>query len=269
MDFARIVDSLAPVRLACSWDNVGFQIGYRGAAAGHVLCALEVTPQVIQEARAIGADVILVHHPVIFSPLKTLTDETPSGLMALELVRYGISLVAAHTNLDKSPSGTNRALAETLGLSSLEFLEPEPEPSGPPLWGMGYLGNLPNPLLLGSLALMVQDRIGSPAISIVGDKNVLVGRVAIMTGSGSSVIHTLKRGVADCLITGELSHHAALDARILGIPVVCAGHFSSEVIGMSWFSKVLAGHEEINAHGVRITISRVQTEPREYLHGEQ
>ncbi|MCX7046129.1 MAG: Nif3-like dinuclear metal center hexameric protein [Candidatus Sumerlaeota bacterium] len=125
----QVIDRLAPFRLAESWDNVGLQLGDPKAPARRIAVALEVTLAIVRQTLSRRADALVVHHPLIFQPLKTLSRESPQGAMISDLIAGGVALIAAHTNLDVSPAGTNAALAELIGLRRLTplfDLEPQP-----------------------------------------------------------------------------------------------------------------------------------------------
>lgn len=258
-DLNEIVASLAPPDLSCSWDNVGFQIGKRHRIIRRVLCALEVTPPIIKEAGKRKVQALVVHHPLIFRPASSITDATPSGRMILELIRSDLCLIVAHTNLDKSPYGTNRALAKLLGLKNLSFLEPESHPD----YGMGYLGNLTREISLKSFVNSLKRKLNITHARVVGDPGTRVKNVAVVTGAGGDALRNPEISRADVLVTGEIGHHAALDARITGPAVVCAGHFATEVVGMSYFAEVLARREKIRKAGVEIMVAGEQFPPFE------
>lgn len=262
-DLDRIVDTLAPRALACSWDNVGFQIGYARQPVDRVLCALEITPAVIEEAVEKNVQALLSHHPLIFRPVSHLTDAEAPSLLALEIIRAGMSLVVAHTNLDKSPFGTNRALAELIKLQNMRFLEPEP---GNPRFGMGYVGELPQAISIKTLATKIKRLLMiKGSMPIVGDGNRNVKSVAVLTGSGNEAVRAFDMRSADVLLTGEINHHAALDAAIMGISVLCAGHYATEALGMKYFADALRNHEEIIGAGVEILNAQRQSPPFQYL----
>ncbi|MFZ5822916.1 MAG: Nif3-like dinuclear metal center hexameric protein [Bacillota bacterium] len=120
---AAYLEELAPLEWAEQWDNVGLQVGEPSAAARRILVALELTTSVIEEAVQIGADLVVVHHPPIFRPLKALRFDTPGGRRLQRLVQQGISLYAAHTNLDQAKGMTNDSLAAAAGLEAHDVLE--------------------------------------------------------------------------------------------------------------------------------------------------
>lgn len=116
-DLRSKVNAVFPEKTAESWDNPGLLLGRGNACVSRVLTALELTPDVLSEAIDFKADLILTHHPFIFKPLKSLTDDTPEGRMLLELAENHIGLMAAHTNLDCAPDAIIRKLAQDLKLA--------------------------------------------------------------------------------------------------------------------------------------------------------
>lgn len=125
-DLLAAIDGLAPFRLAESWDNVGLQLGAPSHPCARVALALEATPAVVAEAVAARADALVLHHPLIFQPLKNLDESVPTARLAAELIRARIAVVAAHTNLDMVADGTNGEMADRLGLANRRFLMPSP-----------------------------------------------------------------------------------------------------------------------------------------------
>jgi len=156
---AKIIEGIAPIQTAESWDNVGFQIGNKHLEIDRVMVALEVTQSVVAEAINKNIDLIVTHHPLIFSKLKKLTSDDPVQSMVMELIKNNINLYVAHTNLDASKKGTNYYLSNLLGLKRIEALDEKkldayyklgvfvPEDSAEKLrevlfnYGAGVLGN--------------------------------------------------------------------------------------------------------------------------------
>lgn len=116
------IELLAPQYLAEEWDNSGFQVGDLQDEVNRVLIALDVTPEIIQQAKDRNAQMIIAHHPLIFSPLKSLRTDTGPGSMIREAVKHNIAIYAAHTNLDSAREGINHLLALKLGLQHTNIL---------------------------------------------------------------------------------------------------------------------------------------------------
>ena len=107
------LDTLAPQELAMDWDNCGLQIGSRNLAVSKVLVALDPFEDVCREAIAVGAELVVTHHPLFFDPIRAVTDETAVGRAAALLIRGGISLYSCHMDLDIAPGGV-AVIVETM-----------------------------------------------------------------------------------------------------------------------------------------------------------
>ena len=121
----NFIEQLAPRSLAEEWDNVGLQIGDRTQEIQGILVALDLEPKVVAEAVALGANLIITHHPVIFKPMKSIRADLPQGKMILDTIKNDISVYCAHTNLDSAGEGVNQTLAELLQLKDIRVLNPD------------------------------------------------------------------------------------------------------------------------------------------------
>jgi len=121
-DIDAALQEWAPAETAQSYDNVGLQIGRSSREVSRCLIALDLTPDVIAEAKTLDVDCIITHHPLLFRPLESLTDASLVSSMALEMAESGIALYAIHTNLDAARDGVSFELARTLGLEHIDFL---------------------------------------------------------------------------------------------------------------------------------------------------
>jgi dinuclear metal center YbgI/SA1388 family protein len=124
-DIQKIIEGWAPREVAWQDDNVGLQLGSSEKKVQRILVSLEITPEVINEAKQKRVDLIVTHHPLLFHPLRTVTDSTDSGRFVQALVRNDIAVYSAHTNLDVARGGVSFALAERLGLIDVDFLQPD------------------------------------------------------------------------------------------------------------------------------------------------
>lgn len=214
-DMEMLVGGIAPFELAEEWDNVGLLMGWRENPVDRVLVALDVTPGVIDEAKALGAQLIITHHPIMFSARKRVTDGDLEGRMMLEMARGGISMIAAHTNLDAAPGGVNDTLMTLMGAKNIE--------------GEGCVraGDLPEGTTLGSLRARAEQKLGG-AVRMYGRPDMPVRRLGCCSGAGSSEMDEAKALGADCFITGEMKHDRALRAMDLGMGLLEAGHYETE-----------------------------------------
>ena len=139
-DIFAQMDQWAPFETQMDFDNAGFLVGRGEREVRKILVSLDITEPVADEAADWGADLIVAHHPVIFHPVKRLTDETPTGRTLLALAERGIAAICAHTNLDAAQGGVNDCLARALGLTSVEQLHQDGvDEQGRP-YGIGRVG---------------------------------------------------------------------------------------------------------------------------------
>ena len=140
-DIAAVIEQFAPLSIQEGWDNSGLCIGSPDAPVSSVLLGLDCTPELVDEAIACGADMIVTHHPLIFSGLKKITPENVVGEAVIKAIKAGISIYAAHTNADKVIAGVSGAMAARLGLKNVQILDQDGEGTG-----LGVVGDLPEPI---------------------------------------------------------------------------------------------------------------------------
>ena len=140
-DIIQIIEDFAPLSIQEGWDNSGLCVGSPEDEATSVLLGLDCTEQLVDEAIECGADLIITHHPLIFSGLKKISPDDQIGAAVIKAVRAGISIYAAHTNADKVIAGVSGAMAARLGLKDVEILEEDGDGTG-----LGVVGNLPEPV---------------------------------------------------------------------------------------------------------------------------
>ncbi len=216
------INTLAPFDTAEDWDNTGLLVGNPDGEVRGILVTLDVTPAAIAAAREAGANLILSHHPVIFSPLKTLAaDSIPYRLAATN-----IAVISAHTNLDKAAGGVNDTLAAELGLTDVQAT---PD-------GLCRIGRLATPTDAAAFAAFVGETLGTSVRTNGGDT---IRTVAVCGGSGGDFIPALT-AMADAFVTGEVRHHEWLTANAVGLTVIEAGHYATEVPVIYPLAKQLA-----------------------------
>jgi dinuclear metal center YbgI/SA1388 family protein len=210
-----------------SSDNVGLLIGDSSDNIGAVLCCLDVTGAVIDEAINTNAKLIISHHPFLFYSIKSITNDTVLGAKIIRIIKSGISVYSAHTNMDFSYAGINRFCGIKLGLSGLSVLDPyisERE-------GMGILGSLPAPITAMALKERAGEIFEDKRAAIIGNENKIIKKVAILNGGGGGDTKALEKAIecgADAFITGDVKHHVALFAHEIGLPIIEIQHFLME-----------------------------------------
>ncbi len=217
--FIAAMERIAPRELALEFDNPGLLIEPDHDAVSRVLVALDCTKAVAEEAARMEVDLVLTHHPLFFRPVRHMAYSDPATAAACVLLRHGIGLYAAHTNLDAAQGGVNDTLCALFGVrETIPFDE-----------GVGRIGTLREPEPLSAFAKRAEALLGA-RVGIAGEPDRPVIRAAVMGGSGSSAVAAAAAQGADVLLTGELKHSDALDAQTLGLCLVVAGHYETERI---------------------------------------
>ncbi len=209
-DIFDFLNERAPFATAEEWDNPGLLVGDPHGEVKRVLVALDATDGAVGTGVALGAALLVSHHPVIFAPLKRLKADSLPYRLAAE----GISLIAAHTNLDKAQDGVNDTLAQRLGLENVTIAED----------GYTRIGVLPSEMTAKDFAAHVADVLDTP-VRYAGESPVTT--VAVCGGGGGDFISGCV-GLCDAYVTGEVKHHEWLAAADQ-VNVVEAGHYATEV----------------------------------------
>ncbi|MBR1821517.1 MAG: Nif3-like dinuclear metal center hexameric protein [Clostridia bacterium] len=238
-----LVDQIAPFELAEEWDNVGLLAGRPDMPVETVLCALDMSMDVLDEASRKGAQLVVTHHPILFRGRKNLAETDGEGRLLCALARSGIAMIAAHTNFDNANPGVNDALAAALGLENVRALE-----------GGVRLGT-PKQTDFGLFAARATAVLGGP-VRRYGDSGREIRRVAVLGGAGEDYAHIAIAAGADVYLTGEMAYHKALDAVDNGLCVLEAGHAATEYPAISALRRGL----QIAADAVQYDICVLQSE---------
>lgn len=231
-DIEQALYELAPRELAAEWDNVGLLAGRRDRAVHKVLVSLDVTAAVVEEARQWGAELIAAHHPVIFHPVKRVTDQDPAGEILLRLAEHGIAAVCMHTNLDAAQGGVNDALAAALQLEEVAPLE-----GG---GGIARTGRLPRPVSVPDFLFAVQEALGAGGLRYT-DGAKPISRVAVGGGACGEFLWAAAAAGCDAFVTADVKYNQFLDAAALGLTLVDAGHFPTEDVVCPVLARYLSG----------------------------
>lgn len=208
---------IAPPELQMSFDNAGFLVGHADAEVNKALLSLDITGEVIDEAREIGAQLIVSHHPVILHPLRSVTAEG-EGAMVLRLIENRIAAICIHTNLDIAEGGVNDVLLEKLGAVCEGALGEG---------ACGRFGVLRKPMTMPDFLAFCKDSLHVNTLRYV-DAGRPVMRLAVMGGAGGgAVLDALAKG-CDTYVTADVKYHQFLDAAELGLNLIDADHFCTE-----------------------------------------
>ena len=226
-EIIRVIEAAYPREAALDFDNVGLLAGRSEKEVNRVYIALDATDAVIDRAVRAGADMLITHHPLIFSPLKKVTDENFISRRIVKLIQNDISYYAMHTNYDVL--GMAELSEKILGIRDTEVLDITRENGGIPE-GIGRIGSLEQPVTLEECCVYIKHKLNLGSLKVFGDMDAKVSRLAISPGSGKSVIGAAIAKGADVLVTGDIGHHEGLDAVEQGLLVIDAGHYGTEYI---------------------------------------
>lgn len=218
-DVLSYIETIAPSSMKMEWDNAGLLCGSSTQQVHKILVALDPFESVCKEALDVGADLIVTHHPLIFHAPMSVTDGSSLGRTILFLASHGISAINAHTNLDRAPGGVNDVLAEALGLTDIQVIDP----AGSSLLRQGVVTEQP----LEDFLCHVKEHLGCPGLRYVsGGKAVC--KVAVGGGSCGSELFAVANAGCDTFVTADVKYNQFWDAKDLGINLIDAGHFYTE-----------------------------------------
>ncbi len=268
----KIMDQLAPPWLAEEWDNVGLQIGDPRLPVRRIWVALDPSPEVVKAACEKNVDLLITHHPLIFRPLKSIDFDTPGGSIIQMAAHHQLAIFSAHTNLDTVRDGINDVLAQRLGLRHLAILQPvhagerskediSPLTGSETEHGIGRIGSLAKASSLKSLVSMVKKKLKLDFVKIAGDPEMKVTRVAICSGSGSSLMQTFLSSKAQVFISGDIHYHDARDAENANRGIIDIGHFPSEHLMVGALAHQL--EKTLTGEGIKTEVEpcAIETDP--------
>ena len=221
-DVTKVIEDFAPLSIQEGWDNSGLCIGSPEAPVTSVLLGLDCTPELVDEAIECGADMIVTHHPLIFSGLKKISPEDQVGEAVIKAIKAGISIYAAHTSADKVIAGVSGAMAARLGLQNVSILDEDGEGTG-----LGVVGDLPQPLSAADAVALVKERFSLKAMRTSRPVQGKISRVAMCGGSGGSLIKAAAASGAQLYISGDISYHNFFTRE--GFMIMDIGHYESEI----------------------------------------
>lgn len=216
------INNFAPFDTQMDFDNAGLLVGGMDEKVCKIGVVLDITPKAVEYAKNNQIDLIISHHPVIFSPLKKLSSHSVPFLLA----KNNINAICAHTNLDCAEDGVNDALLDALCLEKVSTFSDSEFPNLPPI---GRVGTLPCSMNPQEFAQYVKEKLNLNLVTFTQGKND-VKTVAVCGGSGGGMLFDVIKTKADAYVTGEAKHHELLDAKNEGITLVVAGHFETENI---------------------------------------
>lgn len=229
-DVYRFIDEIAPFETQMDFDNSGFLVGRGAAQVERILVALDITEKVVEEAAQLGCQIIVSHHPVIFHPARSVTDESVNGRILLALIEKGIAAVCAHTNLDGAQGGVNCCLARRLKLEEVEQLHVDGVDRQGRAYGIGRVGRVHEMGMdAEAYAGFVKKALGASSVRFA-DGGKPVFRVAVGGGSCGSMLMDAAAAGCDTFVTADVKYDQYLEAKAMGITLMDAGHYATEQV---------------------------------------
>lgn len=225
-DIYNALDKMCPFNTACDFDNVGMLVGNTQMTVKKAAVMLDCTKSGIEKAKQMGANLIITHHPVIFEPLKSINQNS----VVFELIKSGIALISAHTNLDISLGGVSDCLCNALGFEDFDILH----------CADGYEGRLcrfDTPKTSKEVAALAGKALGTK-VKYTGDNKIKT--LAVFSGSAGGYLYESVQNGADGFLCGDIKHNVFVDAHNMGVSVFDAGHYTTEAVVIKPLCSALA-----------------------------
>ena len=246
-------------------DAPGLLVGDPTATVASIHLAVDAVLDTVDEAIDLGADLLLVHHPLLLRGVTSVAADRYKGAVVTRLIKADCALVAAHTNADVVETGTSAVIAAALGLRDVLPIVPS---AGIPTRGIGRVGDLPAPMTLGTLARRLAELLPPTAtgVRVSGEFDRPVSRVALCGGAGDSLLAEPAVLGSDVYITSDLRHHPASEARenarIAGGPaLIDVSHWASEWLWLEGAADAL--RRELP--GLEVRVSELRTDPWDFV----
>lgn len=259
-DIAAWMNELYPPSGAESWDRVGLITGSRTTPVTKILLAVDPVESVGAQAREIGAQMIITHHPLYLRGTSFVSEDDTKGRLISSLIRSGVALYNAHTNADVAHDGVAQALSDLFGVREAVPMVPGATEGV----GLGRIGELEGPVSLAEFANLVAARLpkGPTGVLVGGDPSKMVRRVAVSGGSGDSFLELAGALDADVFVTADLRHHPASEHLEDGGPaLVCGSHWATEWPWLPVLATKLVQRAADNGVELEVVVSDLVTEP--------
>ena len=224
-DILTFIESIAPVYMKEDWDNVGLNCGHMDQEVTKVLVALDPFCHVCQEAKEVGAQLLVTHHALIWEQ-GFITDQTEQGRNTLFLIENKIAHINAHTNLDCAPGGVNEILANKLGLAHIQVIDPQGTNEAGQEYGLLRCGTVREQSVEEFLGT-VKSALGCKGLKFV-DSGKKVSKVAVGGGACAGFMKQAAAAGCDTFVTADTRYNQFWDAKAMGINLIDAGHYHTE-----------------------------------------
>jgi len=258
-DILEIIETIAPADLAESWDNTGLMIGDPSSSVHTILVGLDPTMELLDEARSLGANLIITHHPVIFHPLTSIHPAQQNGRFINAAIREQFNVIGCHTNLDSAANGVSDTLARQLGLSNITPLAVHDRAEAG--CGLGRIGSYTEPLLAQDFIDRLKSTLNPPWLLSAGPLPDSVEKVAVCGGSCSELAEQALLAGAQVFVTAEVKDSVARWAEDVGFWIIDGGHFATENSGIRHLAELLTTEMTKRDNNISVKVTTKQTSP--------
>ena len=235
-DLYSIIDQIAPFEISKKiideggYDNSGIII-YDHEKVENILFTLDLSFESLKRAKTLKCDTIITHHPAIYTPIKTIDDQGQSAIIK-QAIKQGVNVISAHLNLDFAVQGIDFYLAKSQGATDIKVLEK-------PNYARGYGSEfaLKNTTLL-DLVKALKTNLKTQKVTVYGNKNLIIDKVASFCGGGSSTaVSMVEKGFTDAnvIVTSDMAHHQIKQLVESGKAIILLTHYASENYGFNQF----------------------------------
>jgi len=257
----EVVDALerfAPLPLQESFDNAGLQVGLTEAEVSGALLCLDVTEKVIDEAVALGCNLVVSHHPLIFHALKRISYKDEVQRAVIKAIKNDIAVVSMHTNMDNASRGVNFKIAEKMNLCASRFFARKTVDGIE--CGSGVIGELHEPLAADDFIIMLKRSFDVECVECNQLLRRPIKKVAVCGGAGSFLLDDAICEGADAFVTGEMHYHEYF-GHDQEIQIAVIGHYQSEQYTNEIFQSII----NESCKGVKTYLTKTNTNPIIYL----
>ncbi len=233
----EFLSNLAPFEYAESYDNIGLLVGDKEREINKVMITLDADEKVVNDAFKKECELIISHHPLIFTPLKKIITDDSISRTVIDLIKNDISLISMHTNFDSVESG----LCD-LFLDKVADTKQRIALHGDEINGCGRIAELKNSTTLMNLLNIVKKEFNLNSLRYIGNKEKKIEKIAVCNGGGADFIYNAKEMGADVYISGDIKYHHARFAYENDISLIEVPHYEAEIIFCKYLKEILEKH---------------------------
>ena len=261
IDIINILESIAPLELAEVWDNCGLQVGSKCGKVSKIYLSLDPTLENIQNAIKHNASLIITHHPLTITGFKNIDLDSYIGKIVSLCIKNNLSLFSYHTNFDSAEGCLNDFFASKIGIKDTKPLVSSKDEKA----GLGRIGYLPKSIKLKTLIKKIKTDLNIKTLKVIGNLENEIKKVALNTGSGSSLVKNFLETSADLYISGDIRYHDALNIVEEKRCCIDAGHFGTEVFFVDLVYDILKTKLKEKNIKLEIVKSTIEQEPFFYI----